>query len=146
MKHALWWLLAVMGLTLSTVAFLAHAPSAAKQAQAAVVTFTPLASGTSATAFGRVDYRITSTEDLAKLWKMLGASSTPPAVDFSREEVLAVFAPAPRVEVAAIEDAATRMVKVEIRSCGTASSTAYELVTAPATSLSYTHADAAGCN
>ncbi|MGH7175076.1 MAG: protease complex subunit PrcB family protein [Minisyncoccia bacterium] len=104
----------------------------------------------------RVNYLITDQAGFKNLWQMLhGASSTPPTVDFSQNEVIALFAGAEptagyEIGIASISaTAAHRLVSVDIgmpaAGCASTSveTTPYELAVLPASSLPLSHEDVA---
>jgi hypothetical protein len=115
------------------------------------VPFTKLAQGTESSIMLRTNYLITSQTELDDLWKLVGASSTPPQVAFEKQSVLAVFAgkePSVAIAVSKVEDMnVVRLVSVTLlqpeptcpQPSGHASS--YELVVVPATTLGLAHAD-----
>ncbi|MFA5998198.1 MAG: protease complex subunit PrcB family protein [Candidatus Paceibacterota bacterium] len=122
------------------------------QQSATAVPFTPLAEGSRSTVTRRVNYLITSPDQLSKLWKMVDATGTPPAVDFKTQAVIAVFAgerPAAgyRIAVSKVEDASARVVSITIAEpaadCMLAQTITapYEVVAVPVTSLPFTHED-----
>jgi hypothetical protein len=126
--------------------------SAAKQSEPAVVIVpvTKLVQGMQSGIAVRANYLITSAADLTKLWKMIGATSTPPVVDFTKDTVLAVFAgdePSLAIAVAKVEDTTERLVSITItRPDGTCTTkkpitSPYEIVTVPTTPLPITHED-----
>lgn len=117
---------------------------------ASVVPFTPLAHGEQSSVDARVNYRITSSAQLSELWHTLKAAGTPPVVDFSTHEVLAVFAgpeSSVNIAVAKIEDTNQRMVSIALEkpagSCAKkqVAASQYEIVAVPATALPLTHED-----
>ena len=116
------------------------------------ISFTRLAYGSRSSVATRVNYLITSADQLKDLWKLTDATSTPPAVDFKTHAVIAVFAgekPSDgyAVAVSKIEDSEKRMVSVALTSpddtCATKRSTVapYEILLMPVTPLSLTHED-----
>lgn len=118
----------------------------------ATVPFTTLATGAQSAVTSRVDYLITSQDQLTQLWTLLQEPPPVPTVDFSTQVVVAVFAgQAPTtgygIAVAEVEDASSRIVKVELTkpdgSCVLAQSTTapYQIVELPKTSLPFTHDD-----
>lgn len=122
------------------------------QSSATVVPFTPLAEGSRSTVTRRVNYLITSPDQLNKLWEMVDATGAPPAVDFKTQAVIAVFAgerPAAgyRIAVSKVEDAGSRVVSITIAEPGDDCMLAqtitapYEVVAVPVTSLPFTHED-----
>ncbi|MDP2665453.1 MAG: hypothetical protein Q8P23_02280 [bacterium] len=120
------------------------------QSSAVVIPFTELTKGKQSAIEKRVNYFITSTIQLNELWKLVGATGTPPTVDFNTHAVLAVFAgdeSSTSIAVAKIEDADKRMVSIALAklkgSCVTKQQTAapYEIVAVPATSLPLAHED-----
>lgn len=121
---------------------------------AVTVSFTPLAHGLHSTVTARVNYLVTSMEQLSKLWKMIDATSTPPKVDFNKDAVIAVFAGKQPtagyiISVARILDSDTRMLAVEItfydprycRLLAKETTTPYQIIIVPATSLPLAHED-----
>jgi hypothetical protein len=121
------------------------------QPSAAVsVPFTEITRGSKSTVTTRVNYFITSADQLSKLWKMIDATGTPPVIDFNTHAVLAVFAgkeSTSSITVAKIEDTSTRMVSVAIAKPDSAcakkplATSVYEIVAVPTTSLPLAHQD-----
>lgn len=113
------------------------------------VPFSRLVEGQQSSIESRVNYLLTSPEELTELWKIVGATTTPPAVDFTTQSVLAVFGgPSPRATITKIEDSESkRLVSIVVtkpeESCATQelSVSPYEMVTVAATSLALTHQD-----
>lgn len=107
------------------------------------VPFTKLAQGTQSTVSVRTNYLITSASELEKLWKMIDAKGSSPAIDFTKSSVVAIFAGT----VAKVEDTNVRTVMVALvmpdGRClsKNATTTPYELVTVPITSLPLAHQD-----
>lgn len=131
---------------------LQHLPPAAASAEFAStpISFVRLSSGTAGNLTGRVNYVLHSQDQLKTLWKMIGASSTPPVIDFSTNEVLAVLSDGgEKVAVASIadaRDAKQRIVSVVVTkpegACALkADAATYELIAVSAASLPLTHAD-----
>ena len=123
---------------------------ASNQPSAVVVPFTKLMQGTQSSIVTRINYLITSSAQLSELWKTIGAKGTPPAVDFTKQTVLAVFAgtaSTSSIEIAKIEDTNARMVSIALTkpdsTCPQKGVTAspYEIVTMPTTLLSLAHED-----
>jgi hypothetical protein len=119
------------------------------QPSAVVVPFTKITQGKQTTIEARVNYVLTSSSELSKLWKLVGATGTPPTVDFKKQAVIAVFAgkeSTSSIAVAKIEDASARMVSITLaKPSGVCASqqtaTPYEIVTVPSTSLPLMHTD-----
>lgn len=122
------------------------------QPTAIAVPFTPLLRGTHSNVTSRVNYFITSPDELNELWKMINATSTPPKVDFEKDAVIAVFAgqqPSAgyAIQVSKVVDSSARLVSIIIAKpddgCmkGQSLTTPYELVTIPTTSLPLAHED-----
>jgi hypothetical protein len=120
------------------------------QPSAVIVPFTEITRGSKSTVTTRVNYFITSTDELNKLWKMIDATGTPPVIDFNTHAVLAVFAgkeSTSSITVAKIEDASTRMVSIAIAKPDSActkkppATSLYEIVAVPVTSLPLAHED-----
>lgn len=123
-----------------------------QQVAATVVPFTQIAQGSESKVSTRVNYVISSQEELVSLWKLIDAKGTPPTIDFSANEVIAVFAGEKNsggygIRVRSITDAADRDVTVELQipssSCMTASviTTPYQVVSMPVTKLPLSHKD-----
>ncbi|MDP2652107.1 MAG: protease complex subunit PrcB family protein [bacterium] len=126
--------------------------SNASASPATVVSFTQLARGSHSKVTMRVNYLITSSDQLNELWKMVDATSTPPKIDFKKEAVIAVFAGEQptagyAISVAKVEDTSARIVSITLAKpdgrcmTGQVLTTPYELVTLPATSLPLAHED-----
>ena len=118
----------------------------------AEVPFTTLVQGTTSSVAKRINYRATSASQLKELWKMISATSTPPAINFATQEVIGVFAGKQpttgfAIAVSKIEDAAARVVSITIaRPDGTCTkkqlaTAPYEIIAVPATTLPLTHED-----
>lgn len=107
------------------------------------VPFTKLAQGTQSTVSTRTNYLITSTSELEKLWKLIDAKGSPPAIDFTKNSVAAIFAGT----IAKVEDTNVRTVMVALATPDgrclpkNATTTPYEIVTVPVTSLPLAHTD-----
>lgn len=155
MKRLLWRAVASGSVATIMVGLLAlqHLPPASASAEAAStpISFIRLGVGTEGTLTQRVNYVLRSERELQTLWKMIGATTTMPAVDFGTQEVLAVFSDAgEKVSVASITDARDskrRIVSVVImRPEGTCAAKAgtsatYELVAVSAAPVLLTHED-----
>ena len=122
------------------------------QPSAVIVPFTALADGARSKVSSRVNYLITTQEELAELWKFLEEPPPVPKVDFNKKVVAAVFAgevPTSGYDIAVVEvqDADKRVVKIELvkpdDSCILAQSLTapYQVIELPKTSLPFTHAD-----
>jgi hypothetical protein len=120
--------------------------------ETADVPFTPLIRGSESSVTERVNYIITSKEELALLWDMINATTTEPSIDFNTQAVLAIFAgqqlvAGTDIAVAKIEDAAKRLVSITIaRPTGSctekrSATTPYEIIKVPLTSLTLAHED-----
>lgn len=117
---------------------------------ATVVPFTKLMKGSESTITTRVNYLITSSDQLKALWKLISATTPPPAVDFKTSAVIAVFAgkaTSAEIAVAKVEDSTARLVSITLAkpesTCPqpTSSASPYEIVTVPVTSLPLAHKD-----
>jgi hypothetical protein len=117
---------------------------------AVAVPFAEIRRGAHPMTMGRVNYLITSPSELTALWKMIGATTTPPEVDFANRVVLAVFAenaPGETISISRIEDTDTRRVSIIVgKAVGVCmkklpATSAYEIVSAPSTTLPLTHVD-----
>lgn len=101
----------------------------------------------------RKNYLVTDSDDFAQLWAMAGnASSTLPAVDFTKDEVVGVFAGNEptggyTITVSGVTDSDVRTVAVTIiapgKTCTVADSitSPYEIVALPISMLPLTHED-----
>lgn len=116
------------------------------------VPFTEIKSGTQSKVTTRVNYLITSSDELKSLWKMIDAKTPPPTLDFNKQALLAVFAGKQLVAgsdivVSKIEDATARLVSITIaRPTGACAkkkvtTTPYQLVAVPTTTLPLAHKD-----
>ncbi|HEX8994183.1 MAG TPA: hypothetical protein VF803_02935 [Candidatus Paceibacterota bacterium] len=110
------------------------------------VPFERLGSGPEEGLSDQVNYVITSPEELKTLWKMIGATTTPPVVDFSTHQVLAVFSgPGAQASVANVNDlqgervVSVAVAKPDATCAGKPVLPNYELVAVAATSLSLSH-------
>ncbi|MFA6503273.1 MAG: hypothetical protein WCT45_03405 [Candidatus Paceibacterota bacterium] len=130
----------------------ATTPSATSEPSGAVVPFTKLLQGNHSMVMGRVNYIVTSPSDLSELWKMVDASGKPPAVDFSKQSVIAVFAgqlpaAAAMITVSKIVDSNARTVSIAVAKpsdeCGKEQTlvTPYEIILVPTTTLPLAHKD-----
>jgi hypothetical protein len=126
--------------------------ASASQELGSPVVFTELAEGTQSGMTERTNYLITSSAEFSELWQTLYGTSTPPAVDFSKDSVLALFAGEKpttgySIKTEAIRDAEVRTVSVMLTEPGTDCiegqmvTTPYEIVAVPSTGLSCTHED-----
>lgn len=126
------------------------APSA--QSSVVAVSFTPLVHGSRSTVTKRVNYFITSADELHTLWKMVDATSTPPTIDFNKDAVIAVFAGQQptagyAISVLKVVDSSARLVSITLAkpdgTCitGQALTTPYEIVAVPTTALPLAHED-----
>lgn len=105
--------------------------------------------------FGKVNYRITNANQLSALWSMVyGDNVPPPSVDFSSQEVLAVFDGSHAtggytIAVASVADTDSRTVTVEHGTAGSgcmttaAESSPFEIVSMAKTVLPIVHEDTA---
>jgi hypothetical protein len=116
------------------------------------VPFTELSRGAHSDVSTRTNYLITSTAELEKLWKMISASGKMPVIDFTKNNVAAVFAGQKMtggyaIVVSKIMDVQDRLVTVTLTKPGsncilTQSTTApYQVIQLPKTSLQFTHED-----
>ena len=124
---------------------------------AVAVPFTELASGTQSNISTRKNYLITSASELQKLWGMIDVEGNPPAVDFTKNTVAAIFAGTEpttgyAIAVSKVEDTNVRTVTVTLTKPGN-SCVEGQLVTAPyvlielsKTSLRFTHEDQVATN
>lgn len=134
---------------LRDVSVLPATPAGEGQLAAVSVPFSELLKGKQTAIPKRVNYAITSSEQLAELWRMIGAEGVPPTIDFSVKTVIAVFAgtaSSSDIAVMKVEDTNARLVSVVIKqpetSCVVASEgMPYEIVVMPTTSLPLAHAD-----
>lgn len=132
-------------------------PAANSQPTVIDVPFTDLAHGSKSTVATRVNYFITSEDQLNKLWKMIDATGTPPVINFKTDAVIAVFAgkePGAAIAISKVEDTNVRLVAITITEQSSAcvkkqpATTPYDIAAVPVTSLPLTHTDistTAGC-
>ncbi|MDO8231927.1 MAG: protease complex subunit PrcB family protein [bacterium] len=125
----------------------------AGSASAAVaVPFERIANGVRSTVKERVNYAISSSGQMAELWTLLDKSGVPPAIDFNRQMVIAVFAgekPAVGygISVSKVTDADQRLVTVTLQNpegtCTSKSSNTapYEIIVVPIAPLPLAHQD-----
>lgn len=120
-------------------------------AAAVNVPYNTLASGMHASVASRTNYLITSQSQLDSLWKLLGATSTPPQIDFNQNLVAAVFAGTEpttgyQIQVSRVTDSADRTVHITLDAPGPhcqvaqQQTTPFEVVEVPQTNLSFAHA------
>lgn len=125
------------------------ATAAVVQAVPSSVSFTEIAHGWKSTVEEPTNYVLTSPDQLAEVWKMLGTKDAPPQVDFSRQAVIAVFAgqtsdPKATIAVTQITDSTDRHVVVTITDAGVSCTgtcplgAPYQLIVVPATALPLT--------
>lgn len=118
----------------------------------AAVSFTELSRGTHSSVAKRVNYAITSAEQLKELWKLLDTDALPPAVDFKTHTVLAVFAgekPSAgyAIGISKIEDGKKRIAAVTLAQPGEdcvlaqSLSAPYQIVAVEKTPLQLAHED-----
>lgn len=142
----------VIGL-LATVQYPARQVSAQANEQTVAVPFTTLVQGEQSGVKDRVNYLITSPDELSALWKTILATSTPPSIDFATQAILAIFggeSALASVSIANIIDAPSagqRLVSITItepdESCTgkTSDASPYAIVAVPTTSLEFAHED-----
>ncbi|MCR4275955.1 MAG: protease complex subunit PrcB family protein [Candidatus Parcubacteria bacterium] len=123
------------------------------QPSAVIVPFTEITRGSESTVATRVNYVITSADELNKLWEMVNATGTPPTIDFRTQAVIAVFAGQKStggysIAVASVTDTGdTRTVAVTLTSPGTdcmvteSFTNPYQIVTVPVSNASLAHTD-----
>lgn len=119
-----------------------------------IVPVTILAEGSQSAVTTRENYRIVSASELSELWSELRETGAPPPVDFSRYDVLALFAgtsPSAGYTIGiskAVDTATARMVYVSLGkpagSCMSAQvvTTPYLVVLVPHSALPLSHEDA----
>lgn len=122
------------------------------QQSAVIVSFEALAEGPRSKVESRVNYLITTQEELVELWNFLEEPPPVPIVDFNKKVVAAVFAgEVPTsgydINVVEVQDADKRVVKIELikpdESCILAQSVTapYQVIELPKTTLPFTHSD-----
>jgi len=122
------------------------------QPAAATVPFAELAHGARSLVSTRVNYLITSADQLTALWKLVETTQKEPAIDFTKNTVVAVFAgqrptTGYAIAIANIVDGLQRLVSVKVSVPDTTCIEAqmvtapYQIVSLPATTLSFTHED-----
>jgi hypothetical protein len=120
--------------------------------EVASIPFREIAHGSHSAVSRRVSYLITSPTGLLALWKMIDAEGQPPEVDFTYENVIAVFTgnvptAGYDIKVSKIEDTQSRMVTVLITkpgaSCLLADSVTnpYQIIALSKTALAVGHED-----
>jgi hypothetical protein len=114
------------------------------------VSFTKIKQGNHSMVMGRVNYIVTSPSGLSELWNMVDATGTPPAVDFQKHSVIAVFAgnaPDAKITITKIKDTDTRLVSITLMKTDSScvrnqpALSPYEIAIVPMTSLPLTHED-----
>ena len=117
------------------------------------VPFTTLASGEQSSVSARKNYIIHSDFQLRELWKMVNASPVAPTVDFSVNDVIAVFTgeePTAGYEIAVVkvmDSSSERRIFIRIRKPGASCTPAqmltnsFEIAVVPKTTLPLTHED-----
>jgi len=110
-------------------------PAVALTPTAVDVPFTVLSSGTQSSVLERKNYLITSDAELRQLWKMIGNTDPAPTVDFTQNEVIAVFAGTEptagyTIAVSKILDATERLVTITLDKPG-GSCVLADMITAP---------------
>lgn len=122
------------------------------QPAAVMVPFIDIKHGLKSSVAIRVNYLITSTSQLNQLWKLVGATSTPPVIDFKTNAIIAAFAgneSNSAISISNIEDTNKRTVFISMmksdRVCAQRQpiTSPYDVVVMPVTSLSLTHVDTA---
>lgn len=123
------------------------------QPAASQIAFEQVVRGTHAQVTERLNYRITSSQGIEELWRLLPDAGTPPTIDFETHDVLAVFAgQVPNlshdITVNTITDqGGKRLVSIVLTKPGQgcvalqAIGTPYEIVVAPKTEFDLTHKD-----
>jgi hypothetical protein len=148
--------IAVVAALVGLVAFTySEAPApAAEVPRGTNVYFTELASGDQSTVTRRVNYLITSPEELTKLWGMITTEVEQPTIDFENRQVIAVFAgeeptAGHTIRVTRVRDGDSRQVEVLLTSPGGSCILAEELtqpyyvIELPKTELALTHTNTA---
>lgn len=118
------------------------------------VPFSVLASGAHSSVTARKNYLITSEDQLRELWKLVDAGGSPPTIDFSVYQVLAVFTGTEpsagyAISITKVADGTGRMVSIQLTSPGvsclaaTTLTAPYEIVRITTTALAYTHENTA---
>lgn len=141
------------------IAYIAHTsnwlgvPPDMSDLAAVTVPFTEIARGSQSGITEEVNYQITSTDDLKKLWKMVGSKDPLPSVNFNQSDVLAVFAGKTtvtdaRIAITSIQDTDKRAVSIRVPApCPRPSNsnakvketTPYQIVVVAKTALPMTH-------
>lgn len=116
------------------------------------ISFTQLAMGSRSGIDRRTNYLITSEGQLRELWKLIDAGGAVPSVDFTQDDVIAVFSGTEptvghTIEVSRVEETRSRLVTVTITRPGPTCALAqmftnpYQVVIVKKSSLPYTHKD-----
>jgi hypothetical protein len=123
------------------------------QKSESVVTFQRIADGENASISRKVNYRIISAEELGQLWNDLNITEPLPSIDFSKNEVAAVFAglaPTYGYDIGVIKVADSKEVRtvlIELKQpeseCAKKKkpTSPFELIMLPKTTLPLTHID-----
>ena len=119
---------------------------------AVIVPFTKLMGGTQSDVSRRVNYLVTSEDELKEIWGMINATGTPPVIDFKTHTVLALFAGQKStagyaISALEVKDTDKRTVTVALTNPGAGCmlaqvvSAPFALAVVPATSLPFAHED-----
>lgn len=122
------------------------------QASPTTVQFREIARGQTSTVKERKNYFITSSAQLSELWKMAGRTDSRPTIDFTKDDVIAVFmgeepTAGYTIGVKTIEDTQNRMVTVSLTKPGISCANAemitapYHIIVVPKTDLPLSHTD-----
>lgn len=129
-----------------------RAPAAPAPPAGTEAPFVELAHGERSRVTERANYLITSEDELRRLWTLISDNTMPPAVDFTRYVVIAVFAGEEptagyAIRVSKITDDDRRIVAVSINAPGISClaaeviTTPYQVLRVPRTDLPWTHED-----
>lgn len=128
-------------------------PDTSTSSAAVIVPFVKITEGMQSDVPRRVNYMITSSDELNKLWEMVQTTAIPPRVDFGADAVIAVFAGEKPttgydITVSKIEDLVSkRLVTITLMQPASGCPVAqmvtapFEILTVPVTSLPLTHED-----
>lgn len=118
----------------------------------APISFSEVVRGDHSSVTWRANYLITSAAELTELWKLLDRGGNPPDIDFTSEQVIAVFAGKQpvsgyEIQVAAVRDATSRQVEIVSRNPGGSCVVAalptepYQIIVVPKSTLPLTRTE-----
>jgi hypothetical protein len=129
-----------------------QAPATANSTEAVSVPISEVVHGIHSTVSKRANYLITSQTGFLALWALIDAGTQPPNIDFSKNDIIAVFTgdePTAGfdITVSQVEDSQSRMVTVLVTKPGSSclpkesSTSPYQIIELPKTTLPLSHQD-----